>query len=89
VAEGDLYGVRRRLHRRDPELSKLVLHRQRRRVSKDFEGKGHAQQMAAWTAFLRGEAQHPLPFEEARRSTLLALAAVEAIQFGRTVDIEA
>ncbi|MDB6088081.1 MAG: oxidoreductase [Gammaproteobacteria bacterium] len=70
-------------------FQKLVVHRQRRRVSKDFEGKGHAQQMAAWTAFLRGAGPHPLPFEEARRSTLLAFAAVEAIQQGRTIDVGA
>ena len=69
-------------------FQKLAIHRQRRRVSKDFEGKGHAQQMAAWITFLRGEGPHPFPFEEARRSTLLTFAAVEAIQQGRTVDIE-
>jgi predicted dehydrogenase/threonine dehydrogenase-like Zn-dependent dehydrogenase len=70
-------------------FQKLVIHRQRRRTSKDFEGKGHAQQMAAWTAFLRGAGPHPLPFAAARQSTLLTFAAVEAIQLGRAVDIEA
>ena len=67
----------------------LVIHRQRKRSSQDFDGKGHAEQMAAWTAFLRGERPHPMPFEQARRSTLLTFAAVEAIQQGRTIEIEA
>jgi hypothetical protein len=44
--------------------------------------------MAAWTAFLRAESPHPVPFEAARRSMLLTFAAVEAIQQGRSVDVE-
>jgi predicted dehydrogenase/threonine dehydrogenase-like Zn-dependent dehydrogenase len=67
----------------------LAVHRQRKRTSRDFNGKGHAEQMAAWTAFLRGETPHPIPFDEARRSMLLTFAAVEAIQQGRAVDVEA
>jgi len=67
----------------------LVVHRQRKRNSKEFNGKGHAEQMAAWTAFLRGESPHPVPFEEARRSMLLTFAAVDAIQQGRAVDVDA
>ena len=66
----------------------LAVHRQRKRTSKDFNGKGHAEQMAAWTAFLRAESPHPVPFTEARRSMLLTFAAVEAIQQGRAVDVE-
>jgi predicted dehydrogenase len=67
----------------------LNIHRQRKRTSRSFEGKGHAEQMTAWTAFLRGESPHPVPFEEARRSMLLTFAAVEALQQGRSIDIEA
>ena len=66
----------------------LTVHRQRKRSSKEFDGKGHAEQMAAWTAFLRGERPHPVTFEEARRSMLLTFAAVEAIQTGHSIDIE-
>ena len=66
----------------------LAIHRQRKRSSKDFNGKGHAEQMAAWTAFLRAESPHPVPFSEARRAMLLTFAAVEAIQQGRAVDVE-
>jgi predicted dehydrogenase/threonine dehydrogenase-like Zn-dependent dehydrogenase len=67
----------------------LAIHRQRKRTSRDFAGKGHAEQMAAWTAFLRGERPHPVAFEETRRSMLLTFAAVEAIQHGRSIEIEA
>lgn len=66
----------------------LAVHRQRKRSTHNFEGKGHAEQMAAWTAFLRAESPHPVPFEAARRSMLLTFAAVEAIQQARSVDVE-
>ena len=66
----------------------LSVHRQRKHTSKDFDGKGHAEQMAAWTGFLRAERAHPIPFEAARHSMLLTFAAVEAIQTGHSIDIE-
>jgi predicted dehydrogenase/threonine dehydrogenase-like Zn-dependent dehydrogenase len=66
----------------------LAVHRQRKRTSRDFAGKGHAEQMTAWTAFLRGSSPHPFPFEDSRRSMLLTFAAVESIQQGRSIDIE-
>jgi predicted dehydrogenase/NADPH:quinone reductase-like Zn-dependent oxidoreductase len=69
-------------------FTKLVIHRQRRRVVRKINDKGHAQQMAAWSAFLRGEAAHPLPFNEVRQSTLLTLAMLEALQHGRTIETE-
>jgi predicted dehydrogenase/threonine dehydrogenase-like Zn-dependent dehydrogenase len=67
----------------------LAVHRQRKRTTREFEGKGHAEQMAAWIAFLRGEAPHPVPFAAVRQSMLLTFAALEAIQQGRTLDVEA
>jgi predicted dehydrogenase/threonine dehydrogenase-like Zn-dependent dehydrogenase len=67
----------------------LSVHQRRKRTSKEFNGKGHAEQMSAWTTFLRGESPHPVPFEAARRSMLLTFAAVEAIQQGRSIDVEA
>lgn len=66
----------------------LALHTRRRRVIHRYQGKGHAEQMAAWAAFLRGEAPHPVPFEQARRSTRLALATLEALQSARTIEVE-
>jgi predicted dehydrogenase len=68
-------------------FQKLSVHRQRRRASKSFEGKGHAEQMTAWTAFVRGESPHPVAFEETRRSMLLTFAAVESIQQGGTIEV--
>jgi predicted dehydrogenase/threonine dehydrogenase-like Zn-dependent dehydrogenase len=68
-------------------FQKFSVHRQRRRASKSFEGKGHAEQMTAWTAFVRGESPHPVPFEETRRSMLLTFAAVESIQQGGTLEV--
>jgi len=65
----------------------LAVHRHRKRTNSEFEGKGHAEQMAAWTAFLRGKSPHPVPFEAARQSMLLTFAALEALASGRSVDI--
>ncbi|MBW4051979.1 MAG: zinc-binding dehydrogenase [Proteobacteria bacterium] len=65
----------------------LALHTRRRRATHRYQGKGHPQEMAAWAAFLRGEAPHPVPFEETRRSTLLSLATLEALQSERTIDL--
>ena len=67
----------------------LVVNQRRKRTTESLDGKGHAPQMAAWTAFLRAESPHPVPFEATRRTMLLTFAAVEAIQQGRTVDVEA
>lgn len=66
----------------------LTLHTHRRRVTHRYRGKGHAQQMAAWSAFLEGAGPHPVPFEEAQRSTRLALATLEALQSERAVELK-
>lgn len=67
---------------------RLVVHRRRKAATHKVSGKGHAEQMAAWTSFLRAEREHPFPWAQTRRSTLLTLAAIEAIQQGRTVEID-
>jgi hypothetical protein len=43
--------------------------------------------MAAWAGFLRGEREHPLPYEQSRTSMLLTFAVLESIQQARAVDI--
>lgn len=58
-----------------------------RRLS--YGSKGHAEQMAAWTSFLKGSAAHPLPYEQARTSMLLTFAVLDSIQQGRSVSVEA
>ncbi len=70
-------------------FQKLTVSKHRRRTTKDFKGKGHAEQMRAWAKFLRGESVHPVPFAQIRTSMLLTFAALEAIQCGRAVGIEA
>ncbi|HXG47303.1 MAG TPA: bi-domain-containing oxidoreductase [Methylomirabilota bacterium] len=68
-------------------FQKLVLHRQRQVVRRSYASKGHAEQMDRWLAFLRGEAEHPLPYARARQSMVLTFAVLESIQKGRSVDL--
>ena len=65
----------------------LTIARQRSRKTRKYDGKGHAEQMAAWVAFLRGEAAHPLPYPESRRSMLLTFAVLDSIQLARAVRL--
>jgi predicted dehydrogenase/threonine dehydrogenase-like Zn-dependent dehydrogenase len=68
-------------------FQELVVHRGRRKIRHTFDGKGHAEQMAAWAAFLRGEAPHPFPYELARRSMVLTFAVLESIQAGKSIEV--
>jgi predicted dehydrogenase/threonine dehydrogenase-like Zn-dependent dehydrogenase len=65
----------------------LVIYRGRQKKSLSYNSKGHAEQMAAWQGFLRGERDHPFPYSEARRSMLLTFAVLESIQRGGTVQL--
>jgi hypothetical protein len=65
----------------------LIVHRGRKKTTRSFAGKGHAEQMAAWAAFLRGAAEHPLPYAQARQSMLLTFAALDSIQQGCGVEV--
>jgi predicted dehydrogenase/threonine dehydrogenase-like Zn-dependent dehydrogenase len=67
-------------------FQRLVLYSSRNRRTRSYSSKGHAEQMEAWLAFLDGQAEHPLPYEEARTSTLLTFAALQSIQRGLPVD---
>ena len=68
-------------------FQRLALHRHRKRTVERFEGKGHAEQMAAWSAFVRAQAPQPLSFADVRQSMLLTFAVLEAIQSGRPVEL--
>ncbi len=68
-------------------FQELVIRRGRKETKRRFDGKGHAEQMAAWAAFLRGAAEHPLPYEQSRHSMVLTFSMLESIQQGRSVDI--
>lgn len=66
---------------------KLVLHRGRKEKSFSYLSKGHAEQMAEWASFLRGERSHPLPYALSRQSMCLTFAALESIQQGRSIEV--
>jgi predicted dehydrogenase len=68
-------------------FQEMVVQRNRKRTRHTFDGKGHAEQMAAWLSFLRGAAGHPLPYEQSRQSMVLTFAVLEAIQAGRSMDV--
>ena len=68
-------------------FQELIVRQGRRKTARAFSGKGHAEQMAAWAAFLRGETAHPLPYAQSRMSMLLTFAVLESIQQARSVEV--
>ena len=66
---------------------KLSIFKQRKTTVKKFTSKGHAEEMAAWLAFLKHGAAHPLPYEEARQSMHLTFAVLESIREGRSIAL--
>ena len=68
-------------------FQEMTIHRNRKKVRRTFNGKGHAEQMAAWLSFLRGAAEHPLPYAQSRQSMILTFAVLEAIQAGRSLEV--
>lgn len=65
----------------------LTLHQSRKKTVKKFSSKGHAEEMAAWLAFLKEGAAHPLPYAESRSSMALTFATLESIREGRSVEL--
>ena len=65
----------------------LAIHQRGSRKRFRYGSKGHAEQMAAWLAFLRGEAEHPLPYAAARQSMRLTFAVLESIREARSVEV--
>jgi predicted dehydrogenase len=68
-------------------FQKLSIHRGRKATTHSYNGKGHAEQMMAWAAFLRGAAEHPLPYGQSRQSMALTFAVLESIQAGQSVEV--
>ena len=66
---------------------KLSIFKQRKATVKKFTSKGHAVEMAAWLAFLKHGAAHPLPYEQARQSMRLTFAVLESIREGRSIAL--
>jgi predicted dehydrogenase/threonine dehydrogenase-like Zn-dependent dehydrogenase len=65
----------------------LTLYQGRQKRALKSNSKGHAEQMAAWLAFLRGEAGHPFPYAESRRSMVLTFAVLQSIQQSSSVEL--
>lgn len=68
-------------------FQELAIHRRRKRVVTKFGSKGHAEEMAAWLAYLKCQSAHPLPYPEARQSMALTFAVMESLREGRGVLI--
>ena len=65
----------------------LRLHQKGRTKRLTFTSKGHAEEMHAWTQFLKGTQADPLPYREARTSTLVTFALLESIQHNAPVSL--
>ncbi len=66
----------------------LQVWRDRKHTKEKYSSKGHAEQMKAWLQFLRGDSDHPFPYESSRQSMALTFAAARSIKEGRSVDID-
>jgi predicted dehydrogenase len=65
----------------------LAIHSGRKSTVSKHEGKGHAQQMAAWLSFVKGQGPQPIGFGDVRQSMALTFAVLESIQQGRAVEV--
>ncbi len=68
-------------------FQKLTLYQKRKATVKKHASKGHAEEMAAWTAFLKGAAAHPLPYAQTHQSMRLTFAVLESIREDRQVTL--
>lgn len=67
---------------------KLSIFQKRKETVKKFSSKGHAEEMVAWLAFLKGEAEHPMPYAQSRQSMVLTFAVLEAIRERRSIALD-
>ncbi|MBU6399057.1 MAG: bi-domain-containing oxidoreductase [Verrucomicrobia bacterium] len=65
----------------------LRVYRGRKRRTRSYSSKGHAEQMAAWRRFLLGETGHPFPYGASRGSMELTFAVLDSIQQARAVQL--
>jgi predicted dehydrogenase/threonine dehydrogenase-like Zn-dependent dehydrogenase/REP element-mobilizing transposase RayT len=68
-------------------FQQLTLFQRGKKTVKKYASKGHAEEMAAWLAFLQAGAPHPLPYAESRQSMALTFAALESIRNNRTANL--
>lgn len=68
-------------------FQRLTVFRGRGRRTSRHRGKGHAEQMRAWAAFLNAQAPQPVQFEDVRQSMRLTFAVLESIRTRRAVSL--
>ncbi|GEP44598.1 bi-domain-containing oxidoreductase [Brevifollis gellanilyticus] len=68
-------------------FQELALHRRRKRVVTKFNSKGHAEEMAAWMAYLKGQSPTPLPYAESRQSMALTFAVLVSLRENRSISL--
>jgi predicted dehydrogenase/threonine dehydrogenase-like Zn-dependent dehydrogenase len=68
-------------------FQELKLWRNRKEKTVSFHSKGHAEELSAWVAFLRGQAEHPFPYEQSRTSMALTFTVLESLQQGRSLEV--
>ena len=66
----------------------LSLFQKRKRTVTKYASKGHAEEMAAWLAFLKGGAAHPLPYQQSAQSMRLTFAVLESIRDRKIVNLQ-
>ncbi|HEY1083906.1 MAG TPA: Gfo/Idh/MocA family oxidoreductase, partial [Prosthecobacter sp.] len=69
-------------------FQKLTLYRNRKRSTKAFGSKGHAEEMQAWGSQLKSGGPPALPYAEARQSMLLTFAVLDSLRLGRSVRLD-
>ncbi|MCB1227586.1 MAG: bi-domain-containing oxidoreductase [Verrucomicrobiales bacterium] len=62
------------------DFRRLTVHAGGRSRTTTYRSKGHAEEMEAWLAFLRGDAPHPLPLQEAMATTAATFDLADALQ---------
>jgi predicted dehydrogenase len=65
----------------------LTVHEQRKSRRQTFSSKGHAEEMAAWLAYLKGQQPHPMSWESIYQSMGLTFAVVRAVQDSKAVEL--
>jgi predicted dehydrogenase/threonine dehydrogenase-like Zn-dependent dehydrogenase len=68
-------------------FQKLSLYQKRKLTEKKFTSKGHAEEMAAWASFLKGETAHPMSYAQTHQSMALTFAVLESIRENRQVTL--
>ncbi len=66
----------------------LSLFQKRKRTVTKYSSKGHAEEVAAWLAFLKGGTAHPLPYKQSRQSMLLTFEVLESIRERRSIALD-